>query len=60
MGMKTVAEFVGSPEVLASVATIGADFVQGYALGMPEPLEAIAILSNTDDDQEKRHADDPA
>ena len=60
MGMKTVAEFVGSPEVLASVATVGADFVQGYALGMPEPLEAIAILSNTDDNQEKRHADDPA
>ncbi|MEP4557008.1 EAL domain-containing protein [Cobetia amphilecti] len=55
MGMKTVAEFVGSAQVLASVATIGADYVQGYALGMPEPLETIAIYSNTDDNHGKGH-----
>ncbi|WP_405279414.1 EAL domain-containing protein [Cobetia sp. Ld8] len=58
MGMKTVAEFVGSAQVLASVATIGADYVQGYALGMPEPLETLAICSNTDDGDGKGHTDD--
>ncbi|MDH2421982.1 EAL domain-containing protein [Cobetia litoralis] len=58
MGMKTVAEFVGSAQVLASVATIGADYVQGYALGMPEPLETIAICSNTDDGHGKGHTGD--
>ena len=55
MGMKTVAEFVGSAQVLASVATIGADYVQGYALGMPEPLETNAIYSNTDHGHGKGH-----
>lgn len=47
MGMKTIAEFVGSTEVLASVSTIGVDHVQGYAIGMPTPLiETAAVPLN--------------
>lgn len=45
MGMKTVAEFVGSKDVLASVSTIGVDHVQGYAIGMPRPLMETSLAS---------------
>lgn len=40
MGMQTIAEFVGSQEVLACVTSIGVDHVQGYAIGKPSPLVA--------------------
>ena len=35
IGMKTVAEFVESPEVLIALQKIGVDYVQGYHLGKP-------------------------
>ena len=41
VGVKTVAEFVDKPEVLARLRTIGADYVQGYLLHKPEPIEGI-------------------
>ena len=41
VGVKTVAEFVDKPEVLARLRTIGADYVQGYLLHKPEPIESI-------------------
>jgi diguanylate cyclase len=41
VGVKTVAEFVDKPEILARLRTIGADFVQGYLLHKPEPIESI-------------------
>lgn len=36
--IKTVAEFVSSAGILEHVTEIGIDFVQGYHIGMPEPL----------------------
>jgi diguanylate cyclase (GGDEF)-like protein len=39
MGIKTVAEYVESEEVLEVVKDLGIDYAQGYYLGKPEPLE---------------------
>jgi diguanylate cyclase (GGDEF)-like protein/PAS domain S-box-containing protein len=38
MGLKTVAEFAESEDIVCALKTIGVDFVQGYAVSMPEPL----------------------
>jgi EAL domain-containing protein (putative c-di-GMP-specific phosphodiesterase class I) len=37
--IKTVAEFVETPEILQIVKDIGINYTQGYLLGKPEPLE---------------------
>lgn len=42
MGKKTVAEFVDSEAVLSSLAVIGVDYAQGYAVGKPRPIDEIA------------------
>ena len=42
MGMKTVAEFVDDEATLESLRKIKVDYVQGYALHVPEPLEGLA------------------
>lgn len=41
--IKTVAEFVHSPEVLAKVKTMGIDYSQGFYLGRPGPLPALSL-----------------
>ncbi|PZQ76481.1 MAG: hypothetical protein DI563_06900 [Variovorax paradoxus] len=41
VGVRTVAEFVDRPAVLARVKEIGIDFAQGYLVHRPEPLEAL-------------------
>lgn len=41
MGLKTVAEYVESDEILAILRQIGVDFVQGTAVHSPEPLETL-------------------
>lgn len=41
IGVKTVAEYVEKEEVLARLQVIGVDFVQGYLLHRPEPLNAL-------------------
>jgi diguanylate cyclase (GGDEF)-like protein/PAS domain S-box-containing protein len=38
MGIRTVAEYVESPEILAMLRTMGIDYAQGDAVGLPEPL----------------------
>ncbi|HHI94808.1 MAG TPA: EAL domain-containing protein [Gammaproteobacteria bacterium] len=38
MGIKTVAEFVTTGEVMQAVQTIGVDFGQGYHIARPEPV----------------------
>jgi EAL domain-containing protein (putative c-di-GMP-specific phosphodiesterase class I) len=38
MGKQTIAEFVDSKSVLQKLREIGVDFVQGYAISMPEPV----------------------
>ena len=41
LNVKTVAEFVASDELRTQVALLGVDFVQGYAIGMPQPIAAM-------------------
>jgi len=41
VGVKTVAEFVDKPAVLARIREIGIDFAQGFLLHRPEPLELL-------------------
>jgi diguanylate cyclase (GGDEF)-like protein/PAS domain S-box-containing protein len=47
LGMKVVAEFVETQEILDELRTIGVDYVQGFAIGRPIPIEsAIADIMN--------------
>jgi EAL domain-containing protein (putative c-di-GMP-specific phosphodiesterase class I) len=39
-GMQTIAEFVETEEALRQLHHIGVDFVQGFGLQVPQPLEA--------------------
>jgi len=41
-GMKTIAEFVENEETKSLLSRIGVDFVQGYGLDVPHPLEIHA------------------
>jgi diguanylate cyclase (GGDEF)-like protein len=41
VGVKTVAEFVDRPEVLAKLRSMGIDYGQGYLLHRPAPLEQL-------------------
>ena len=41
MGLETIAEFVESEAILAKLSEIGVDFVQGYAIGKPAPIDDI-------------------
>ncbi|MCB1741402.1 MAG: EAL domain-containing protein [Gammaproteobacteria bacterium] len=42
MGLKTVAEFVESQQIIERLTEIGVDYVQGYAVGAPRPLSSLA------------------
>jgi EAL domain-containing protein (putative c-di-GMP-specific phosphodiesterase class I) len=37
MGLKTIAEFAESEEVLEKLKEIGVDYAQGYVIGHPQP-----------------------
>jgi diguanylate cyclase len=41
VGVKTVAEFVDRPEVLAKLRTMGIDYAQGFLLHRPAPLNEL-------------------
>lgn len=41
LGMKTVAEFVANPEILAMVREIGVDYGQGYEIGKPIKINEL-------------------
>lgn len=41
MGLKTIAEFVESEEILEKLRMIGVDYVQGYHIKRPVPLEEL-------------------
>jgi len=39
MGLKSIAEFVENESVLGTLRTLGVDYVQGYHIGRPRPLD---------------------
>ncbi len=39
--IKTVAEFVSTPEILQTVKDIGINYSQGFLLGKPEPMKVV-------------------
>ena len=41
MGLKTIAEYVESHAIQVALANLGVDYVQGYAVHKPQPLENI-------------------
>jgi EAL domain-containing protein (putative c-di-GMP-specific phosphodiesterase class I) len=41
MGLKTIAEFVESEAIMQRLQQIGVDYVQGYAIGKPVPIDDI-------------------
>jgi diguanylate cyclase (GGDEF)-like protein/PAS domain S-box-containing protein len=43
--VKTVAEFVDNPAVLERLKDIGVDYVQGYLLHKPEPLDTLLLAA---------------
>ncbi len=43
MNIKTIAEYVENEEILATVKEIGVDYIQGYVIGEPVPIEAIFL-----------------
>ena len=44
LGLETIAEYVESEAILARVAALGVDLVQGFALGRPRPVADLAAL----------------
>jgi diguanylate cyclase (GGDEF)-like protein/PAS domain S-box-containing protein len=42
MGKKTIAEFVENEAILAKLRELGVDYGQGYGIGLPRPLDALA------------------
>ncbi len=41
MNKKIIAEYVENDEIIALLKKIGVDFVQGYGISKPEPIEAF-------------------
>ncbi|NTV94732.1 MAG: DUF1631 family protein [Thiobacillus sp.] len=41
LGMKTVAEYVATPEILALVRTMGIDYGQGFEIAKPIPIDEL-------------------
>ena len=41
MGLKTIAEFVESKEIVDKLDEIGIDYIQGYYIDQPRPLEQL-------------------
>jgi len=41
MGIYTIAEHVEQEEIIDQLQEMGVDYAQGYAVGMPAPLESI-------------------
>lgn len=46
MQLETIAEFVENAEILAKLQDIGVNFVQGYHLGKPQPIDSILDMDS--------------
>ncbi|GAB2713573.1 putative bifunctional diguanylate cyclase/phosphodiesterase [Comamonas sediminis] len=38
LGMRTIAEFASTPEIVETLRSMGIDYAQGYAVGRPQPF----------------------
>lgn len=48
LGKKAVAEYVENAEILAILISMDIDFVQGYHIGHPAPVEKIVVKKNAE------------
>ena len=48
MGKQTVAEFVETEAVMNELQTIGVDYVQGYFIGRPQPINRLVEFDKAD------------
>lgn len=55
MGLKTLAEYVETPELIAALTAMGVDMLQGYGVGVPEPLSTMLAGVSGDLPQKDRH-----
>ncbi len=46
LGVRTIAEFVENEETLAALRKMGVDFVQGFAIHRPEPIERLGAADD--------------
>jgi diguanylate cyclase (GGDEF)-like protein/PAS domain S-box-containing protein len=46
MQIKTVAEFVETPEIMVQIGKMGVDFAQGFCIAKPEPLSSYSDYSD--------------
>ncbi|NOR80758.1 MAG: EAL domain-containing protein [Methyloprofundus sp.] len=44
MGKKTIAEFVENKQILEILSDLKVDYVQGYHLGRPQPIDTLLII----------------
>jgi EAL domain-containing protein (putative c-di-GMP-specific phosphodiesterase class I) len=48
MGLKTIAEFVENDEIFQVARDCGIDFVQGYGIERPRPLQDILATAGSE------------
>ena len=46
-GKKTIAEYVENEDIIEKLKEIGVDYAQGYHLGKPMPIDMMALLSTS-------------
>jgi len=46
MGIKTIAEFAESAEIIQQLTNLGVDYAQGYAISTPMPIDVVASKLN--------------
>ena len=54
LGLRTIAEFVESDAILQRLREFEVDFVQGYHVGRPAPVEEIAPIVHLEAEPEIR------
>jgi EAL domain-containing protein (putative c-di-GMP-specific phosphodiesterase class I) len=60
LGKRTVAEMVGDEETMTLVRNLGVDFVQGFHIGRPAPLQRWVVERKPAPDRRRRPLPAPA
>ncbi|WP_416306564.1 EAL domain-containing protein [Neptunicella sp. SCSIO 80796] len=48
VGVKTIAEFVESKDIMVELGKLGVDYAQGYAIAKPQPLSQFSAYQHTE------------